>query len=303
MKAAVLVNCSAGTGASRLDQELVGRIAAACRELQLDAEVKAVASADLDRELDAAARQPETDTVIVGGGDGTIKAGAAALVRTGKALGVLPLGTLNHFARDLGIPARLEDALAAAATGPVRQVDVAEVNGHTFVNNCSIGLYAEAVLERERLRRYHGVAKWTAMARGAGQALRRFPVSRLRLRIPGSVLTVRTPQLVIGNNRYDTDLFALGKRDALDRGELWVYAALDRGRFGFLRLVLRAMLGRLDQGRDFYSLSAQDLEVERRHSQRRIRVALDGELTEMRGPLRFRVWPRALRVRVPAAAA
>jgi diacylglycerol kinase family enzyme len=302
MKALVLINSSAGTAASQDDLELVARVAATCRDLGLAAEVRAVASSDLERELERAAGESDTDVVVLGGGDGTIKTGAAVLAGTGKVLGVLPLGTLNHFARDLGIPTGLDEALGAVATGAVREVDVAEVNGHTFVNNCSIGLYAEAVLERERLRRFHGVAKWTAMARGAWRALRRFPVSRLRLRSEGSVLALRTPQLVVGNNRYATDRMALGRREALDRGELWVYAALDRGRFGFLRLMLKAMAGTLDQARDFYSMSTAELEVERRHSHRRIRLALDGELTEMRGPLRFQVRPRALRVRVPAAA-
>ena len=201
MRAAVLINAGAGTAASRGDAALREEVAALCRELGLSAEVKTVLSSDLQRELARAVGQRETEVVIVGGGDGTIRTGAAVLAGSGKAMGVIPLGTLNHFARDLKMPLELKEALAAIANGAVREVDVAEVNGETFVNNCSIGLYAEAVLVRERLRRHGGLAKWPAMAVGAWRALRRFRVSRLWLRSPEWSLSLRTPQLVIGNNR------------------------------------------------------------------------------------------------------
>jgi diacylglycerol kinase family enzyme len=303
MRAIVLINAGAGTAVSRGDAALREEVAALCGELGLSAEVKTVPSAELERELALAAGQAQTELVIVGGGDGTIRTGAGVLAGSGKAMGVLPLGTLNHFARDLGMPSPLAEALAAIAHGAVREVDVAEVNGATFVNNCSIGLYAEAVLVRERLRRHRGIAKWPAMVVGAGTALRRFRVSRLWLQTPEWKLSLRTPQLVIGNNRYQTDRLALGQRGRLDRGELWVYAALDEGRFGFLRLILRALGGRLDAARDFYSRCAAELALDRRRSGRRIRLALDGELAVMRGPLRFRIRPGALKVRAPAPSA
>jgi len=299
MRAVVVLNAGAGALQSGNGAELKDRIVRTCLELGVAADVRAVPAAGLKQEIERAAADSAADVLILGGGDGSIKTGAAALAGTGRPLGLLPLGTLNHFARDLGIPPGIEDALRTAVSGQVREVDVAEVNGVVFVNNCSLGLYPEAVRQRERLRRAKGVAKWAAMGRGAWEALRGFRVSRLTLITPQANRRLATPQLVVGNNRYETTLLKLGRRSALDRGELWVYAALDRGRFGFLRLVWRTLLGRLDQGRDFESLCAAELELEGRRPRQLIRLALDGEVLELRGPLRFRSRPGALKVIAP----
>jgi diacylglycerol kinase family enzyme len=101
----------------------------------------------------------------------------------------------------------------------------------------------------------------------------------------------------IGNNRYETKLFALGKRSALDEGELWVYLARDAGRFRFLRLALRALVGRLDDSRDFQGVCAREMLVEDRR--RELRVAFDGEVSHVAPPILYRIRPRALRVIVP----
>jgi diacylglycerol kinase family enzyme len=101
----------------------------------------------------------------------------------------------------------------------------------------------------------------------------------------------------IGNNRYDTRLFNLGKREALDGGEMWVYLARDAGRLGFVRLALRALAGRLDDSRDFQGLGLKELRVEDRR--RLLEVAFDGEVCHLPPPLVYRIRPRALRVMVP----
>ena len=285
-------------------QERVDELATLCRTLAFDAEVRAVPASELKAQVERAAADPSCDVVVLAGGDGTISSGAAVLAGTRKPLGVLPLGTLNHFARDLGIPLELDKALALVATGGTRRVDVAEVNGHVLVNNCSIGLYPEAVLRRELLRRTVSWSKWRAMLRGALEALRRFPVLWLTLRLPERTLSLRTPQLVVGNNPYQTSLFKLGRRPALDRGELWVYVAHSLGRFGFLRLVLRALLGRLEQEHDFQALCTDGtLEIQTRRPGHRVRAAVDGELVELRAPLSFRMRPGELTVIAPAAPA
>ena len=89
----------------------------------------------------AQAKRGEIDAIVVGGGDGSVRTVAGVLADTGVPLGVLPLGTLNHFAKDLGIPLKVEQAAAAIAAGHTRNVDIAEVNGKTFINNSSIGIY------------------------------------------------------------------------------------------------------------------------------------------------------------------
>src|SRR6185503_16647759 len=102
----------------------------------------------------------DADAVVIGGGDGTVSAAADRAVRHGKPIGVLPLGTLNHFARDLGMPPDLRDAVRAIATGVVREVDVGEVNGRVFVNNSSIGVYPTVVRDRDEQRLRFGRGKW-----------------------------------------------------------------------------------------------------------------------------------------------
>jgi diacylglycerol kinase family enzyme len=303
VKTVIIVNAGAGTAAAQDCGALCTRIESLCAELGLEARVVASPSDRIGAEIERAAADPAVDAVVLGGGDGTLSGGAALLADSGKTMGALPLGTLNHFAHDLGMPDDLAEALRVIAAGSVRAVDLAEVNGRVFLNNCSIGLYPSAVRQRERLRRLHGAAKWTAMARGAWDSLRRFRVFRLTLHFPDGPRRLSTPQLVVGNNRYETRFLALGKRAALDCGQLWVYAARNRGRFGFVRLVLRAMLGRLDQEKDFEQTPTPELSIHERRGARRIFLALDGELAALAAPLVFRTRPGALKVIAPAPAA
>jgi diacylglycerol kinase family enzyme len=295
MKASVFLNAAAGLRPRQVQAE-----AARIRELFANLEVRASVRSVAGPDLLAAAREAaasDTDVVVMAGGDGTVSAGAGGLAGTGKPMGVLPLGTLNHFARDLGIPTELAEAVRSVAEGIVREVDVGEANDRVFVNNSSFGLYPAAVALRDAWMARQSMQKWVAMGRAAFDTLRRFPVVRLTLRLPEGSLNVTTPMVFIGNNRYETKLFALGKRPALDEGELWVYLARDAGRFRFVRLALRALVGRLDDSRDFQGLCVKEMLVEDRR--RVLRVAFDGEVCHVAPPLRYRIRTRALRVIVP----
>jgi len=295
MKASVLLNAAAGLRPGQVQAE-----AARVRELFSRLDVEAAVRRVPGPELLAAAREAaasDADVVVMGGGDGTMGAGAGGLAASGKPMGILPLGTLNHFARDLGIPGTLEDAVRVVAEGNVREVDLGEANERVFVNNSSIGLYPAAVSLRDAWMEAHSMHKWVAMGRAALATLREFPVVRVTLRVPEGGVNLTTPMVFIGNNRYETKLFALGKRPALDAGELWVYLARDAGRFRFLRLALRALVGRLDDSRDFQGLGLTEVRVEDRR--RLVRVAFDGEVCYVAPPLRYRIRPRALRVIVP----
>jgi diacylglycerol kinase family enzyme len=279
--------------------ETLARMEEAVRRAGLQADVVAVEPERLVDAVAEAAAAPEFDAVIVAGGDGTVNAAASAMAGGEKPLGVVPLGTLNHFARDVGLPADPEAALAALSAGAWRQVDVGEVNGRVFVNNCSIGLYPEAVRRRED-RREEGERKWPAMMRAVRDSLRRPPVLRLTLRTDDRTLRVATPLLVVGNNRYETDLLRLGRRAALDEGVLWAYLTRSTGVSGFLRLALRALAGRLEESPELESLCAPRLRVEDRRRHRAMQVAVDGELADVKPPLLLRSRPRCLRVLVPA---
>ncbi len=248
----------------------------------------------------ALARGP--DVVVAGGGDGTVSAVAAALASTSVALGVLPLGTLNHFARDLGVPPDVESAARAIVEGPRRTIDVGEVNGRAFINNSSLGLYPDIVRDRERQQQRLGRGKWLALVWASLATLRRFPFLGVRLVVDGRERRFRTPFVFIGNNSYRMEGFAIGGRDRLDAGTLSLYVAQRAGRLRLLQLALRALAGRLRQARDFEAIEAVEIVVESRR--RRLHVALDGEVTVMTPPLAYRIRPGALTVvQGPAAPA
>ncbi len=237
-------------------------------------------------------------TVVAAGGDGTVRAVAAALADTEATMAVLPVGTLNHFAKELGIPLELGAAIEIAHTGAVRAIDVGEVNGRIFVNNSSLGLYPAIVFARE-YRRRHGWSKWPAMAWASLSVPRRFPALSVALEAGGDEVSIVTPFLFVGNNEYMAEGFRFGRRRALDEGRIWVFVAPPRSsRWKALRLTLRALLKRDRQGRDFNVFQTSGLRVEMPREQ--VRVALDGEIVRIAPPLEYRSRPLALRIRVPA---
>ncbi len=243
------------------------------------------------------ARQGER-TVVAAGGDGTIGAVAEGLAGTDAALGVIPLGTLNHFAKDLGIPVDMDAAVRTLAEGRVVRVDAAEVNGRLFVNNSSLGLYPSIVVKRRRSQK-RGLGKWLALAWAVAVVLRRFPFLSVRLTADGRTVAASTPFVFVGNNEYEVEGLNLGKRARLDAGRLWLYMAPHRPtRRGSARLLFRALLGRVRQDKDFLAMTASEIKVESRLSM--LAVALDGEVALMRTPLHYRALPGALRVIVPA---
>jgi diacylglycerol kinase family enzyme len=236
-------------------------------------------------------------TVIVGGGgDGTMNTVASHLVGTDKILGVLPLGTLNHFAKDLRIPLDLEGAAQTVISGQAASVDVAEVNGRLFLNNSSLGLYPAIVREREKHQRL-GSGKWPAFLWAAVSAFRRYPFLHVRLVGGGKRLNLRTPFVFVGNNEYLMERLDIGGRERLDRGVLSLYVTNRTGRWGLVRLALRALLGRLREEKDFLALLTEEVKIETKH--RHLRVAFDGEVELMPTPLHYRIRPGELRVMVP----
>ncbi len=251
-----------------------------------------------DLESFAKQAREERAIVVAGGGDGTVSTVAAALVGSDVPLGVLPMGTLNHFAKDLHIPLDLEAAIRTVFTGTVSHVDVGEVNGHFFLNNSSIGLYPHIVREREEHQR-HGYGKWLAFARAVVQVLTRRMTMHVELaNADGTTLARDTPMLFVGNNRYEAVGRAIGTRRKLDEGTLWVCAAPPSGILKLLGLAVAALTGRAGAA-DLTVFDTKELRVRTRRGH--VEVATDGEVNTMRAPLHYRIHPSALRVLVPAA--
>ncbi|MGA2129928.1 MAG: diacylglycerol kinase family protein [Xanthobacteraceae bacterium] len=266
-------------------------------ELGVAARVVVARRGDDISRLAARAVEENGRPVVAGGGDGTISAVAAALVGTDTALGVLPIGTLNHFAKDLGIPLGLEAAVRNVFTGQIAKVDVGEINGRVFVNNSSIGLYPRIVRQREEEQR-HGHVKWVAFVLAVGSVLRRYSLLRVRLRTDAADLPARaTPFVFVGNNRYEIAGLDIGTRMSLDSGRLWVCMAERAGRLHLVRMALRALMGRVTD-HELSAFETEEIMIET--ATRWANVSTDGEVTVMEAPLRYRIRPRALGVVVPA---
>ena len=234
------------------------------------------------------------DAVVAAGGDGTISTVASALAGSEMPIGVLPLGTLNHFARDLGIPLGLEDAVKTIAMRRTVKVDVGEVNGRTFLNNCSIGVYPDIVVAREALRG-QGYRKWTAFLAATAAILKNYRGLVVKITSDHAVEIARTPFLMVGNNQYQTDGIHLGSRSRLNGGRLSAYLAPRVHARELPRLLAVALTGRARDNHNFESFAPRALRVET-PEKRSLRVALDGEVVLMTAPLDYRVRPLALRV-------
>ncbi len=296
MKIRVIVNRGGGTLKGKEDGEQA--IAAAFIAAGVDADIRMVDSADIDEAMEEAAAAPGLDAVVAGGGDGTLSSAAGHLAGTGRAFGILPLGTLNHLARDAGIPADLKEAAKVIAVGHIREIDIAEVNGRVFVNNSSVGLYPDMVMLREKEQEKKGRSKRLAMLSASFRSLRHFRRHKLWISAPGLETPVRTPLLFVGNNRYQVNLLGLGKRERLDEGELCIYAIRARSRLGLFWAGIRGVFGRLDQQRDF--ITAYVAEAEIGADRPTLTLSADGETVRMETPLRYRIRPKARRLIVPA---
>lgn len=299
MKAIVLLNSGAGTlllqQGQRLDQVVRDKLTS----LGIEADVRSIAGSQLIDEATIAIKS-NVDVLVVGGGDGTLSTIAGILAGTQLPLGILPLGTLNHFAKDLGIPLDLQRACEVIAAHSIAAVDVGEVNGRVFINNSSLGLYPHMVRGRDAEQRRTGTGKWAAMLLAMIKTFRRFPLLTVRLTTDTHTAVRKSPLVFVGNNCYQLDLFNIGSRACLNRGELSLYVANAQTRWGIVKLTFRAMLGWLQQARDFDTFCLSSCLIETRRG--KLHVAVDGEVIELRAPLEYRVRPASLRVCLPVAA-
>ncbi|HLC14562.1 MAG TPA: diacylglycerol kinase family protein [Chthoniobacterales bacterium] len=292
----VILNVGAGTGSSSAD-EAWSQIASFFEATGVNAHVVTVKNRDKMGATIRNALETAESTIVAAGGDGTVSAIAAQLAGTRKRMGVLPLGTLNHFAKDLGIPLELEEAIRTVVNGHTRAVDVAEVNGRVFINNSSLGLYPRIVMHREAQEEQLKRGKWPAFAWATVLAFRRFPFLHLRVCVEDRELDRKTAFVFVGNNEYHMAGFRIGGRTHLDRGKLGLYLTHRTGRFGLFRLALHALVGRLNQANDFDAFYVEEASIESRR--KHLLLAIDGEVARMEPPLHYRSRPGALRVIVP----
>jgi diacylglycerol kinase family enzyme len=292
-KYAVILNAKSGRGKAQAASAVLERILA---EKGIPADITMDPDwAPLERAVRRALDGGCT-TICAGGGDGTVSGVAGALAGSEVALGVLPLGTLNHFAKDLKIPLDLEGAAATLLQGFTARVDAASVNGRVFINNSSLGIYPQMVRERIQLQRF-GDNKLVAAIRASIAVLRRWPLVTVRLQADGHSITLTTPFVFVGNNEYEVGAPATGTRSSLDRGLLSVLATNRAGRLDLLRMAVQLLLGGSGSSTELKAHNTAEVLVESRR--RVVRVSADGEVAMMATPLRYAILPGALRVIVP----
>jgi diacylglycerol kinase family enzyme len=290
----VILNASSGVGSTDAARdELADAFAAA----GINATITVARSGF---EIDALAREAaeNNDIVIAAGGDGTISAVAAAVHKAGKTLAVLPFGTINNFSKDLGIPQDIAGAIRVIQQGVIKTIDLAEANRRIFINNSSIGLYPRIVRKRDQQQQRLGYGKWRAAFWATLRIFRFARFVKVRITLDGKSFLRKTPFVFVGNNRYEMDLFNIGRRPAIDEGKLSLYFLHRGGRWGVILLLWHTLTGRVRQWRDFEEVLTDSVLIETRR--RRLPVAFDGEVVNLDTPLEYKMIPGSLKVIVPA---
>jgi diacylglycerol kinase family enzyme len=232
---------------------------------------------------------------IAAGGDGTIHHVLQGLVHTDAALAVLPIGTYNHFARDLGLPLDWREALRIACEGTTLQIDTARANERSFVNNLSIGLYPELVARREEHGRDY--PRWKARLYALYSTARKYPHVTLTMESEVRQELVRTPVFMVSNGAYDLTRIGIdAPRATLTEGLMSVYWLPRIPRWQLTTFVARFLAGRVRGTPGFRSYQTRRLRITSRHAL--LKVGMDGELFTMQTPIVITIAPASLLVKV-----
>lgn len=263
-------------------------------------EIDVVGGGEVAASLDKATARRGIDVVLAGGGDGTISTAAARLMGKKKALAILPAGTMNLFARGLGIPQTLDGAIVAFATGEVRAVDIASANGKPFVHQFSIGMHAKMVQLREKMDFGSRLGKMRASAQAAWTTLRNPPALNATLTIGEAEMSARTTGIGVTNN-----LFGEGHLPYADDpagGVLGIYVNVASQPGELLRHAFNMARGRWRDNEHVEIHQADRVVLAVRSGRRRPRAVIDGELVTLEPETVFEIHPGALNVLVPAPA-
>ncbi len=275
-----------------------------------DAELRALQAACEQTGLEVIRLTPEIDCAqtirerlargvrlfVAAGGDGTVSNVVQPLVNTDAKLAVIPVGTYNHFARDLDIPLDWREALDVAIDGATRQVDTARVNERFFVNNLSLGLYPELVAVREARGRDY--PRWRARLYAAFATLRKYPHVTLAIETEHHQELVRTHVFMVSNNSYDLSGIGIeAARSTLEEGRLSVYWLPKLSRLRLAKFMAHYLAGRVHATPGFRSFRTAAMKVQT--ARPALKVGADGEVFTLATPLTITIVPQSLLVKVP----
>ncbi|AZO21365.1 MULTISPECIES: diacylglycerol kinase family protein [unclassified Mesorhizobium] len=262
-------------------------------------QVDIVAGREIGAALEKAVAKRNVDVVIAGGGDGTVSRAASLLMNKKKALAILPAGTMNLFARGLGIPQTLDAALQSFATGEVTAVDMASVNGRPFVHQFSIGMHVRMVQLRETMDFGSRLGKMRASVRAGWATIKNPRTLKVTLSIGNAEIVTRTTGIGISNN-----LFGEGHLPYADNpagGVLGIYVSVARRRYHLAKLLLDMLRGRWRDS-EHIEIHQADRAILKIHSPtKKFSAVVDGELVRLERETVVEILPGALNVLVPAS--
>ena len=242
------------------------------------------------------ALKQDVKIVVAVGGDGTINAVASELYGTKAKLGIIPLGTLNHFAKDCQIPLEIDKAIACIAKGHTKKVDVGRVNKRLFLNNSSVGFYPQLV--RERGKQQSWLAKWPAAIVATGILATKLRNHHVTIKYSGKKdFRRRTPLIFVGNNPYDLESEGVASRHELNGSVLGVHIVRAKSIGAIIKLLLQTIVSIRPPRQELESFTTKKLTLSFRKS--RIMVALDGEVVHLNTPLHYSSESKKLTVIVP----
>lgn len=263
---------------------------------QLDCTI--VAGKDVEKALKAAANDPSVEAVVAGGGDGTISAAAAIAFKSNKPLGVLPAGTMNLFARALGMPLELDRALAAIARGEVDHIDIATANGRPFVHQFGVGIHARLVRIRNGMVYRSRLGKMLASLRAIMAAAINPPRFEVELHTEKGDRTITATGVAISNNPLDDSPVPVA--ETLNSGRLGVYVAHSVSTRELLNLTLDVMTGRWRANPAVSETEVRDLILRFPKRKRGTHAVVDGELIDLENAVDLQLHALALPVIRPA---
>jgi diacylglycerol kinase family enzyme len=251
----------------------------------------------IDECVQEALRQGVT-CIVAAGGDGTVSCIAGSIVKQNSdvKLGILPLGTFNHLAKDLNIPLDIQQAFEIIIKGNTKLVDIGKVNNTYFINNSSLGVYPQLVKEREILQQ-QGISKRTALFKAIIEVFKKHSSITIHFKVQGRKVHKKTPFVFIGNNKYQISGLTIGSRNELDQGTLCICMIRHVGRWRLVALTLKALWGSVQHEKDFNVIGLQECTIQ--STKNVLLVSHDGEITPMHPPITFKIVPKALKIIVP----
>ncbi len=235
------------------------------------------------------------DILVAAGGDGTVNLAASLSVEFDIVLGILPAGTLNHFAKDLDLPLELVEAAEIIINGKTVKVDYATVNNKVFVNNSSIGIYPDTLVKRQKLQAKIG--KWPAAVIGSLASLHQFDSHLLSIKSPSGNYRYRTPMLFVGNNSYQFfKKMGFTNRTQINSGKLYLYVIRTNRIANIIRITVNIFFGHKKRAEDYIEHTKGPVIINSK--KKFIKLSIDGELVSQPTPLTYKIHSGGLKVRV-----